>query len=193
MEGHLVNLDTSIRAFKTLFDGRLTAARASKLDNLNASMTSRAAQTTVNDIRTRVIDSQTKVNRIYPQTDKITGLVTTANAIKSKTDKIARVPTSGVSRLLVMSGASNDYIYTVTGAGIIRVLSMSPSQAYSKIFKLNVDGKWVVTVPSSNHALSWKGINFAAGGIRFNSYFKIYQYGSYPARNDLLVSHTTGD
>ncbi|PID66591.1 MAG: hypothetical protein CR975_02125 [Gammaproteobacteria bacterium] len=113
-----------------------TSSRAAKLDNLNTSVSSRAAQST-------------------------------ANTILSRVTAIKKAPTSGASGKfsgIVYAGQAG-YKVTVSGSGFLRLLKGRSAQVK---YKLNVDGKWIGSVIDHTENI--------AGGIRFNSYFKIYVY-----------------
>ncbi len=165
MEGKLTNLYEKYRQLNVLYDTRLTAARSAKLDNLNTTISSRASQSTANSI-------YSKINAVN---SRVSSCQTLLNQIKPKTDKIARVPTSGGSgkwRHLRYNAAG--YKVTVSGAGVLRYLAfLSGSQLYSQM-RLNIDGRWVSGILKPDHV--GKEINIVGGGVRFNHYFKLYFY-----------------
>lgn len=191
MEGHLINLDTSVKQFKALFDGRLSAARTAKIDNLNATISSRAAQSTANSIlaQTNTIDSragniQSLVNRIYPQTDKIARVPTGGGVLK------------GAIRRKTGRGAQSVAVATITGSGVLRFVGKPILSRYQNQItcKANIDGR-IFDLSSGDDA----GHFFAAQGLRFNSYFKIivnyYHSGDthVPHQVQVMYGYTLGD
>ncbi len=181
MEGQLVTLYEKFKQLKALFEGRFTAARAAKLDNLNTTISSRASQSTANSI-------YSKTNTVNSRVGSCQSLL---NQIKPKTDKIARVPTGGGNgKWYQPSNGSAGYKVSVSGAGVLRNLSfLSSSHLYGKM-RLNVDGRWVSGVLQPENMGT--SVNIVGGGIRFNSYFKLYFYRNY-GRTDVGYFYTLGD
>lgn len=193
MEGHLINLDTSVRQFKALFEGRLTAARAGKLDRLDTTISSRASAT----------GQSTTHGKLNTNKAAIDGVRSVANGIKAKTDLLKPNPPTGGRAAFLRWSSSN--VMTVTGAGVLRNCTVMRLD-YGAAIGLMVDGKWLTSSQLSATAelgsRAWSGsgassypggdgINIAEGGIRFASYFKIYVGGT--AGGYLFYNYTLGD
>lgn len=168
MEGHLINLDTSVRQFKALFEGRLTAARAGKIDRLDTTISSRASATGQST-------THGKLNTNKAAIDGVRGIV------ESIADNMGGVPTGGKLGRYSRADGGNGYVLTVAGSGVLRILKLFEykpftSTSYASSLRLMVDGQWIGDRISSG---SFED-NLAVGGIRFHQSLKIYAYSGKP-------------
>lgn len=165
MEGFLANIHQKYLELHTLVNTRLSATRAAKLDSIDTSVSSRAAQSTANTIYANtasLISSQQHANNAL-------------GAILPQTNKIARSPTGGGNGwAFKWNHHPSGFRLTVSGSGVIRLLEFHSSSGAGARFRLSVDGNWI----GGDFRMSDWGNrkNLAAGGIRFNSYFKLYFY-----------------
>lgn len=182
MEGILINLDTSFKQFKQLFNERLTTDKVSKLDRLDTAISSRASAS----------GQSTTHSKLNANKAAIDGVRSVANSIKATTDQIkSNPPTGGGAGVkVVYKYHPSKYVLTVSGAGVLRLLKNVPYGTQTACnFRLNVDGAWV-TPQISDMALG--NNNIAVGGIRFRQFFKIYSvYSTYTTR--IVYAYTLGN
>lgn len=79
-----------IKYFTNLFSNIWTSARAAKLDNLDAKVSTRATQTSVDTIKTNMDDIKTKVTNINTNVSKVdlSQLMTKINALSTKVEEV---------------------------------------------------------------------------------------------------------
>lgn len=175
MEGQIINIDTAVR--------QLADAVVPKLDT---NIGSRADQITAADILTRVTDCQTKAGLIYPQTEKIPGMVSDISEIKNGV--LPTAPSAG--EVVTFNPYPNaTKTLNVSGSGHIRCLVFTGTAAVE--ISLIVDGNPIYSISGSN---TIRNVNLAAGGIYFaNSFvFRLKNTSSNYASSTTVCAYTLG-
>lgn len=178
MEGHLVNLDNSVRGFRSLFESRITQSRAENLSRINATMTSRASQSTANDILTRTKDCQNKNNSAIA---KVNDLTTKVNTLQSEVANLKNLlAPKEIKQVYYKKPMSllltEQTIFSMTGSGRIQ----RPVEVWQDIYdsmhqidylRIIVDGRVVRALNNWNPTFALR--EHFLKGVRFDSSLKV--------------------